>query len=234
MSIILNLAIQSGKNDKGEDNSPDNSTPFPSQMEVDWVRYYEQRPPCKDVTITSASQYPLSNQVVNTITGKTIHINCNYTVQSGKNLKVIAQNSIKLGQGFKAEKGSLFSAKIDPAICGLTLKSENIDNAEDALVWEDNTQTTGIESEEMIESSDNITIFPNPTDGNFTIDFGTVDYTNFNVALTNMEGKLIFSIDKLQTPTTTITMKDNPNGIYVLYLFNKSEQSVITHKIIKQ
>lgn len=36
MNIILNFAIQDGI------NSPDNITVFPSQMEVDWVRYYQR------------------------------------------------------------------------------------------------------------------------------------------------------------------------------------------------
>jgi len=35
MHIVLNLAIQSGKRD-----APTERTPFPSTMEVDWVRYY--------------------------------------------------------------------------------------------------------------------------------------------------------------------------------------------------
>ncbi len=39
MSIIFNLAIQSNRRD-----APDRSTLFPGHMEVDWVRYYQQKP----------------------------------------------------------------------------------------------------------------------------------------------------------------------------------------------
>ena len=224
MAIIFNLAIQSGS------DSPDNSTLFPSQMEVDWVRYY-QRKSCQNVNITNANQYPLDNQIFNVIAGTNVNINCNYTVQSGQQLDVIAQNSIKLNAGFKTETGSTFRAKVDPTCCS-TLKSANV--VEDTLIWEDTMQTKEFETEVIIENNSGITVFPNPSDGNFTIDFGSVDYTNFNVALTNMEGKLILSIETLHTPTTEITLKDTPNGVYMLYLFNKLEQSVITHKIIKQ
>ncbi len=44
MAIILNLAIQHGYDVYGNNKSPDNSTPFPSQMEVDWVKYYSKHP----------------------------------------------------------------------------------------------------------------------------------------------------------------------------------------------
>ena len=54
MAIILNLAIQSGS------NSPDNSTPFPSQMEVDWVKYYSKHP-YQNVYISGASLICTSN-----------------------------------------------------------------------------------------------------------------------------------------------------------------------------
>jgi beta-glucanase (GH16 family) len=36
MSIVMNLAIQSDR------NAPDETTPFPARMEVDWVRYYKR------------------------------------------------------------------------------------------------------------------------------------------------------------------------------------------------
>ena len=45
MSIVLNVAIESGNaKRKAGYVAPDNTTPFPSQMEVDWVRYYKREP----------------------------------------------------------------------------------------------------------------------------------------------------------------------------------------------
>lgn len=44
MALILNLAVENGE------DAPNSSTSFPSQMEVDWVRYY-QRKDCEDVNI---------------------------------------------------------------------------------------------------------------------------------------------------------------------------------------
>jgi len=132
MYIILNLAIQSGS------NSPNSSTPFPSQMEVDWVKYY-QRNPCQDVNIADASQYPLD-----------------------------------------------------------------------------------------------IKIFPNPNEGSFIVDFGSKDYRNYNIAVTDMEGKLIKSFKELNSSTLNIDLSDNTKGVYVLYLLNNQDKNIITHKIILQ
>ena len=40
LHIVLNLAIQHGRPEGGYDDDPDSTTPFPSSLEVDWVRYY--------------------------------------------------------------------------------------------------------------------------------------------------------------------------------------------------
>ncbi len=113
MRIILNLAIRGDE----EDDGPDSSTPFPSQMEVEWVRYY-QRHSCQDISIIDATQYPLDNTVFNVIVGDNINIHCNYIIQSGQQLDIIAKSSITLGPGFIAESGSTFSARMEPTVCG--------------------------------------------------------------------------------------------------------------------
>lgn len=224
MAIILNFAIQSGS------NSPDNSTSFPSQMEIDYVRYY-QRNPCQDVNITDASQYPLDNQVFNVIVGEDVNINCNYTIQSGQQLDIIAKNSISLGSGFDAEMGSTFSSRIEPTVCGSTLKSDNIDNNQDTLVAKQNFET---QITDKTVSNEDIKIFPNPNEGSFVLDFGSKDYKNFNVVITDIDGKLISSMKELNSSTVSINISGNAKGVYVLYLLNNQDKSITTHKIILQ
>jgi len=96
MSIILNLAIQS------EEYAPNNSTPFPSQMEVEWVRYY-QRNPCQNINITNASQFPIIPNAFNVIVGETIYVNCNFIIQSGQQLDIVAKNLTQVS-GFKNQE----------------------------------------------------------------------------------------------------------------------------------
>lgn len=112
MAIIFNTAIQNGS------DSPDALTPFPSQMEIEWVRYYKRiSNPCQDVIITNASQFPLDNQLFNAMVGKNIVINCTYTVTSGQQFDIVAGNSVTLGTGFSAESGSVFNVRIEPTVC---------------------------------------------------------------------------------------------------------------------
>ncbi len=110
MKIILNTAIQV------DNKAPDSSTPFPSQMEVDWVKYYK-RSPCSDVNITNVSQFTLSNDNFNFLVGNNVAINCDYSVQTGQQLKIVAKNSVTLGPNFSVEAGAIFEVKIDQNIC---------------------------------------------------------------------------------------------------------------------
>lgn len=105
MSIILNFAIQDG------DDAPDGTTSFPSQMEVDWVKYY-QRIDVQDINITSANQFLLSEELYNVMYGESVSINCSYTIPDDQQLEVIATNGITIGAGFNAELGSFFCARI--------------------------------------------------------------------------------------------------------------------------
>lgn len=87
-------------------------------MEVDWVRYYKRIPnPCQDVTITNASQFPLSNVAFNAMVGNNVAINCTFTVSNGQQLDIVAGNSVILGPGFSAELGSAFNVRIEPTVC---------------------------------------------------------------------------------------------------------------------
>ncbi|MCK5137517.1 MAG: glycoside hydrolase family 16 protein [Bacteroidales bacterium] len=106
MRIIFNFAIQSGA------DSPDATTTFPSQMSVDWVRYYEKSP-LSSVIITNSNQYPLDDEVYNTIIGETVEFDCTYQIQASDQLAVIATNSITLNEGFFAGSGSSVSLMID-------------------------------------------------------------------------------------------------------------------------
>lgn len=99
-----------------------------------------------------------------------------------------------------------------------------------------NNDSTSVNIENIGYANRNgdINIFPSPSDVSFTIDFGSVKYANFKIALTNIDGELVYSLDKIHSSCVTINIKDNPNGIYILYLFDELEQNIITHKIIIQ
>jgi hypothetical protein len=224
MQIVLNLAIQT------EEFAPDNSTSFPSQMEVDWVRYY-QRHQCQNVNITDPSQFPINNQVLNVIVGENIFINCNFTIQPGQQLDLVAKNSIIMGPGFNANTGSISELRIEPTVCGSSMQFNDIEFFKDTPIVEKlqvamNTTSLSLETE--------IKIYPNPNEGLFVIDFGSNNYQDFNVKIKNSEGQSVYNLDKPFSNYVTINMANKAKGAYVLYLYNTKNLSLITHKIIFQ
>ncbi len=225
MAIILNLAIQNG------DNSPNNSTPFPSQMEIDWVKYY-QRNPCQNLNITDYSQFPLNNQVYNVMVGKSVIINCNFTVLSSQQLEVVAKNNITIDPGFNAIAGSLFNARIEPTVCISTLDRDTSNDFRDTLFPGLNIKNF-LPLDSVNENTD-IQIFPNPNDGSFTIDFGSNDYQDFSLIISNTDGQIIYSIAVFFKSDITVNLKNNPKGIYILYLQNRKTNNAFKHKIIIQ
>lgn len=228
MAIILNLAIQHGTDDHENNKSPDNSTPFPSQMEVDWVKYYKKEP-CQDVIITDASQFPLDNQIFNVIVGENIVIDCNYIVQSGQQLDIVAQNSITLKPGFHAKAGNIFHARIDPSVCDSSLKNGIVDTTNSPI---ENVlkNTTSVNESNLSD----IKVYPNPNDGTFSIDFGHKDFRHYQIKVFDLKGGLVSSLNTIEKSFITLKIPDNTKGSFILYLLDIKNNDVISHKIIIQ
>ncbi len=78
-------------------------------------------------------------------------------------------------------------------------------------------------------SKQNFNIYPNPTTGIFTFKIG--ETKNANLKVTNMLGETIYS-EQVNSQSTTINIKDAPNGIYLLQL--QADGKIYYKKIIKQ
>lgn len=178
-----------------------------------------------------SNQYPLDNQLYNVIVGEDVSVNCNYTIPTGQQLDIVAKNSITLGPGFSAGLGSTFNARIEPALYGSSLKSASVDNVQDILATNKDIE---IQITDKTFSNEDIHIFPNPNEGSFIVDFGSKDYKNYDIAVTNIQGKLIKSFKELNSSTIIIDLNGNAKGVYVLYLLNNQDKNITTHKIILQ
>jgi beta-glucanase (GH16 family) len=227
MSIIFNLAIQHGEDDWGNDNEPDATTPFPSVMKVNWIRYMQKKQ-CEDVIINDYSQSPLSNEVYNNIVGDHVTINCNYDIQSNQQLKIIAKNSIKLMPGFIAQSGSYFTTKIDPSIC-----TKNAINS--LLINESgysNYKVTEQDDFQTIRGNQNIKILPNPSNGYFKIEFNDKDHSHFKVLIKNILGSSVFSLNNITDHELEIDISFVPKGIYILFLIDSLSDESFSYKLI--
>jgi len=77
-----------------------------------------------------------------------------------------------------------------------------------------------------------ITIYPNPTNGIFTINL-TSDVSNLisDVCITDLTGKIVYLKEK-NGNNFTVNISDKPNGIYILKILY--DNKIISRKIIKQ
>lgn len=65
-----------------------------------------------------------------------------------------------------------------------------------------------------------LSIFPNPNNGNFTID---TDMEEFSVEIYNVNGQLIQSMGRLYTGQSQLDLNGYASGVYMLRIFNDSE-----------
>jgi beta-glucanase (GH16 family) len=222
MHIILNLAIQSS----GNDDSPDHKTPFPSQMEIDWVRYYK-RENCNDINITNSNQFNIKTNIFNSIVGKSITLNCNYDLIEKQQLDLIAQNLIKINPGFNVKERSNFHAKINPELCTIN-KNSNYEEIDTSYFFQ--------EKDKLLISNKNheINIYPNPNNGNFIIDFGNNDSNNFDISITDLAGKNIFNLNQVSKQILSLSLNEISSGIYIIHIYDTNNNKINYFKIIIQ
>lgn len=251
MNIIVNIAIQSNN------YAPDNSTVFPNQMEIDWIRYY-QRNPCQNIAITEYNQYPLDSTLYNTIVGVNIETDCEYEVLNNNMLNMVARDQIVLGPGFHATTGSLFSAKIDSTLCQIaandyefpkdcynsntrdmsSFETKDIcsDNISD-IEHEDGNKYNrehdeSINTDNYSEDAGSMIFFPNPNNGLFTIHIGDLNCNYFSIVITDICGRCVLSDNNLTSTQLNIDLKKNGKGIYLVQIYDENGLNIKRQKII--
>ncbi len=103
--------------------------------------------------------------------------------------------------------------------------------AEDGTENQDWTVTVTVEPNAINKLENSVNTYPNPSTGIFTIE----TEGNFDVTITDISGKVIYSTDKaclVSTSTLQIDLSNNANGIYFIKFQNN--ETVKTVKIIKQ
>ncbi len=79
---------------------------------------------------------------------------------------------------------------------------------------------------------DNISVYPNPNNGQFTIQF-LEEKPPFVVEIYNMLGQKIYSKFNIQNPTFDVTIYGQPNGIYLIRILDKDGNLVLQKKVVK-
>ena len=88
--------------------------------------------------------------------------------------------------------------------------------------------TLGVEE---IEIKNKINVYPNPSNGVFTVSFdnaSSLQYEVYNVLGQNvMKGELTSS-------DNTVNLTESPNGIYILRLTDAANNTTATHRLVKE
>jgi hypothetical protein len=104
-----------------------------------------------------------------------------------------------------------------------------INNNRWELLTSDGCMAVGI-AEAMLKNS--FSIFPSPTNGAFSLDFGDLRPINFDVNICNVLGQTIYShhYDALTESEIRLDLTGNPSGIYFVEVRNAKER--VTRKIV--
>jgi len=159
-----------------------------------------------------------------------IQNNANFQVRNGADVTLLAGNSITLNPGFEVELGATFEARIEPCDNGTTLKSATISNNEDLL------EEPFIENAEQIINPAIFSIFPNPTNSDFSVSY-TLDNMSFvKLELYDLSGVKIKTLLDIDNQTEgnyyfNFSISELISGTY-LFVFTSSYKT-ITHKIVK-
>ncbi len=91
-----------------------------------------------------------------------------------------------------------------------------------------NTKNAKTTSNKPIEQLENITIYPNPTTGIFSL---KLDSSPSKIEITDITGKIIYSDNNIVDEIVKIDISTEREGIYILRI--ETEEGIITNKLIK-
>lgn len=145
----------------------------------------------------------------------------NGTVASGQSKEIYATNTIRLTPDFNAVNGSYFRAAIvapSGSISCLpnptsttTLKSVYLDNS---VILDE----TSVFNEEIQTSESLLTIYPNPSEGNFYIKLFNEISPDARIEIFDMVGKIVYKTALYNREQNIIFT--NKSGIYIIKVFN--------------
>ncbi len=139
-------------------------------------------------------------------------------IENGGDATFIAGGIIIFNPGFEAESGSTVEAYICTSYCGSLPPSilTNIDELED----------NPFEKDEQ-----GINIYPNPTTGQFNIDFMGNPYPDAEVYIISFRGQNIHKMNTQNRDKIVIDLSNLPDGIYLIVI--KTADKIITKRIVK-
>jgi len=107
-------------------------------------------------------------------------------------------------------------------------RSATIHNDATITVWWNDDKLTDVKS----KASASISVYPNPANGMFTVDFGTLNTEKTTVEFVNVDGKVVNTIDMNSRSSVTLDSKTYAKGVY--YLRINDGENVNIQKVVIQ
>lgn len=171
---------------------------------------------------TSEDCYDATNTITVAGLGTSVDIN------SGSNAIFIAGGSVYLKDGFHSHSGSHSHTYITQTGDYCSLQQSMIAVTPNELPGED-AYTKEVEVENN-EEEINLTIYPNPTQGEFVIDF-VGDKINAKISMHNYFGVNVYSTEVFDQTMERVNISDLPEGVYIIIIEHNSK--MIFSKVVK-
>jgi hypothetical protein len=94
------------------------------------------------------------------------------------------------------------------------------------------TYTASSLSAEELQIINSITVYPNPTANELTVDLSQLSKGHYELFLVDLNGKIIYKKNET-SQIEHINMSSSPNGTYSLIIQGVNTKKIETHKIIK-
>ena len=87
----------------------------------------------------------------------------------------------------------------------------------------------GINEQNEIEVSNNVTLFPNPNNGIFTLRFKKLEYERLNINVINILGQRVYSKDAFKPDENefSVNLGDISKGVYFINITENNKTSTI-------
>ena len=144
-------------------------------------------------------------------------------IDNGDNVTFVASETIIFSDGFRAKAGSSVHAYIvNDEYC--------VEQAESFLANQNGDHETDNISQSVLDGFE-ISIYPNPTDGVFYIDFLNQTNPNAEIRVFDLRGQLIQKVNSLAKDRIEMDLSRLTKGTYLVVIQNS--EKVIKRKIVR-
>lgn len=99
------------------------------------------------------------------------------------------------------------------------------------LTTSDGCQSTA--SIKEVDFANAFVVYPNPTNGNFTVDLKNADITNLTLKVYDQVGKEVTRVNNITNFPLQVNMKDFQEGVYFLQLNNENNTTTMKVSLVK-